>query len=174
METLGRSTNPPSQDRYAPGPRIFLFSNQEILRFMTKQGTSQVRPRLSTPTAPYCSHLLIFLSDQPLGFWICPWRDSRDGEVGTTLSCQFAEGKGKGTLVSLGAPQHLLGLSLGLVEETKEGLCLTQGCTRDPSPASSDLAFGHTCDFVPSPPGGSCSGCTVPGSSHSVSLASHP
>nr|XP_054110996.1 26S proteasome non-ATPase regulatory subunit 3-like [Callithrix jacchus] len=26
-----------------------------------------------------------------LSFWICPWWDSRDGEVGTTLSSQFAK-----------------------------------------------------------------------------------
>lgn len=65
--------------------------------------------------------LLIFLSDQPLSFWICPWWDSRDGEVGTTLSSQFAEGEGKGELVRLGAPQHLRGLSPELVEEQRKG-----------------------------------------------------
>lgn len=41
-------------------------------------------------------------------------------------------------------------------------------------PASSALAFDHTCDSVLSPPGGSCSGYTVPGSSHNVSPVSHP
>lgn len=40
--------------------------------------------------------------------------------------------------------------------------------------ASSVLAPGHTCDSVPSLLAGSCSGCTVPCSSHSVSLGSHP
>lgn len=72
---------------------------------------------LSVPTTPYCSHLLIFLSDQPLRFWICPWWDSRDGEIGTTLSSQFAEGKGERGLVRLGGP--LLGLSPRPVEQRK-------------------------------------------------------
>lgn len=49
-------------------------------------------PRL---TAHY-SHLFIFLPDELLSFWICPWWDSRDREVSTTLSCQLAEERGKG------------------------------------------------------------------------------
>ena len=55
---------------------------------------------------------------------------------------------------------------------TKEGLGLNRRGAWDPTPASSILVFGHTCDSVLSPPGGSCSGCTVPGSSHNVSPAS--
>lgn len=123
----GRTINP--RPRKVPGPGIFLFPNQEILTFIIKQGPSI----LSIPTTPYCSHLLIFLSDQPLCFWICPWWDSRDGEVSTTLSSQFAKGNGKGGLVRLGGPWHLLGLSPGPVEEQRKGLLSSKAVLGTPS-----------------------------------------
>lgn len=178
METLGRRINPSIQDPNRSQSRIFLLPNHEILRFITKQGPSM----LSIPTTPYCSHLLIFLSDQPLRFWMCPWWDSRDGKVGTTLSSQFAEGKGERDLVRLRGTQHLLGLSPGPEEEPRKGLFSPKAAFGLPTPSAhthphtppSILASGHTCDSFLSPPGGSCSGCTVPCSSHNVSPASHP
>lgn len=100
---------------------------------------------LSIPTTPYCSHLLIFLSDQPLRFWMCPWWDSGDGKVGTTLSSQFAEGKGERDLVRLRGPQHLLGLSPGPEEEPRKGLFSPKAALGLPTPSA------HTHPHTPRP-----------------------